>query len=157
MTYQFLGYKVDPDAGVVFGIRGRPVGSKDTCGYLQIDGRTRGLGILSAHQMIWQAVHGPIPPGLDVNHKNGIKTDNRIVNLELLTRSENVRHAYRHGLKSNRGERHPSHRLTESNVRAIRAMHRNGAATKDIATRFGVHRRTVSDVLLGNTWSHVGD
>jgi hypothetical protein len=42
-----------------------------------------------AHRLIWEKVNGPVPRGLDIDHINGVRTDNRIENLRLVTRSQN--------------------------------------------------------------------
>ena len=46
-----------------------------------------------AHRVIWRIVHGVWPQ--DTDHINGIRTDNRIVNLRNVSRTENMRNAAR--------------------------------------------------------------
>ena len=91
-------YRIDAARGYVIGKRGRPIrGRSGGRGYVHV--RTHGGAYIGmAHRMIWESVHGPIPDGMQINHKNGIKHDNRICNLEVVTPSENTKHAYATGL-----------------------------------------------------------
>lgn len=38
------------------------------------------------HRVLWEQAHGPLPKGYIVHHKNGVKDDNRLENLEALPR-----------------------------------------------------------------------
>lgn len=42
------------------------------------------------HRIVWEAFNGQIPEGLQVNHINEVKTDNRLSNLNLMTAKENT-------------------------------------------------------------------
>ena len=95
-------YRIDPERGIVYGMRGKPIRTVSG-GYIRV-ARHAGTHHIYAHRMIWEHVHGSIPEGMQINHINGIKTDNRISNLELVTASENVKHAFRIGLMDARGE-----------------------------------------------------
>lgn len=67
-------------------------GSKTKKGYIRlpINGRNTFL-----HRIIAETFLGSPNDNQQVNHKNGIKTDNRLENLEWVTPSENLKHSYR--------------------------------------------------------------
>jgi hypothetical protein len=69
-------------------------------GYLAIAlGRpgTRRTWKVLAHVLVWTHIHGAIPAGLQVNHKDLVKANNEPSNLELVTGSGNIRHSYANG------------------------------------------------------------
>ena len=108
------------------------------------------------HRVVAQEFIGMIPEGYEVNHKNGIKADASLENLEIITRSENHLHAYRVlGQEKMRGSRHGRSRLTEDQVTRIVARKSVGMSQKDIAKEFGVCEGTVSMILTRRTWRHV--
>lgn len=37
----------------------------------------------SEHRVVWEEIHGPLLPGQNIHHKNGVRHDNRPENLEL--------------------------------------------------------------------------
>lgn len=48
---------------------------------------------VAVHRAMWEAFVGPIPDGMEINHKNLDRADNRLENFELLTHRENIQHA----------------------------------------------------------------
>jgi hypothetical protein len=69
-------------------------------GYLSVQLWRNGKPAMKlVHCLVAAAFIGPCPAGQEVNHKNGNKHHNYASNLEYLTRPDNLRHAYRTGLR----------------------------------------------------------
>lgn len=92
-----------------------------------------------------------------INHKNGVKTDNRGVNLEWCSNAQNNQHAIDNGLVSpRRGERHHNAKLNEQAVAEIRAKYKQGARQYQLAATYGVDPSSISHVVNRQNWAHVG-
>ncbi len=87
------------------------------------------------------------------NHKNAVKTDNRLENLEYCTHAENVQHAVSLGLVGgNKGTKSWNARLDDDKVREIR---KKGETIKAQMARYGMSRASIVKVRLRETWRHV--
>jgi hypothetical protein len=82
---------IHPDEGLIEKVMNNGTvrkgpGTRTSHGYRQ----TRVEGVLIfVHRLIWQHVNGAIPEGLEIDHINGVRHDNRITNLRLATSSQN--------------------------------------------------------------------
>lgn len=108
------------------------------------------------HILVTEAFLGPRPPGHVVNHRSGERGDNRKDNLEWVTQSRNVQHAYDLGLSDAKGERNGQAKLTEADVREIRRLStgKRGEFTA-LAARFNVGSRQIADIIKGKAWPHI--
>lgn|SRR5574343_4405 len=117
---------------------------------------------LSVHRTVADAFIDNFGNKPQVNHINGIKTDNRAENLEWATNSENIQHAIQHGLiKSGyknpgsglKGEKNHSSKFLNSEVVELRKLINSKLYTqKQLASVYGVTQATISVIKLGKVY-----
>ena len=115
------------------------------------------MRVVSVHRLVATAFL-PNPDGKPyVNHKNCVRTDNRVENLEWCTHLENMRHASRSGrMVAMKGEENPASKLSDEQVRRIREIYATRRLTqKQVGAMFGVSQRMVCLITRREKWVHV--
>lgn len=105
----------------------------------------------SLHRLIYETYKGSIPFGYHIDHINGIRTDNRLDNLRIVTPEENNKNR----LKLRRGIEVNTAKLTEEEVMEIRKAKSKGVNSYQLAKKFNVGRSTINRIALGITWKHL--
>ena len=113
-------------------------------------------GISSTHivsGLVAAAFIGPRPYGFQVNHKDGSKENNFVENLEYVTPSQNVQHAYDTGLSTSRGEKNGRNILCEKDVLHIRELFKEKEMTRmEISAMYGVTLSCLDNISSRQTW-----
>lgn len=117
---------------------------------LNIGGKNKRVNRLVAETFI-----GEIPMGYQVNHIDGDKLNNHQNNLEIITPSENTKHAYRIGLKSAKGSKNNLSILNEDKVSKIKSRLNNKESCKDIAVDYNVSAWCIHNIKQGKTWKDI--
>lgn len=118
---------------------------------ITLNGKSKGFLL---HQLVASVHLGSCPKGHEVNHKNGVKTDNQPENLEYVTHKLNQEHASKMG-RFNKGSQCHQAKLTEDQVKEILM---NAKIRQDdflFAKKFNVHPATINRVRRRKIWLHV--
>lgn len=108
-------------------------------GYSVLNLNNSGKKQFAVHRLVAQAFIPNPEDKPQVNHINGIKTDNRAINLEWATKSENQIHAYETGLQKK------NKMFTDDQVKAIRED--KGLKRKDLAKKYSCGIKTIDNII----------
>lgn len=127
----------------------------ERCGYLQVALYRPGEKhkFLKVHRLVASAFLPNPQHKEQVNHKNGIRDDNRLENLEWCTCSENHRHAFavlgKQPSRAMLGKPHPKRKLSKEQIEQII---QDGRSQITIAKEYGVSQQTISNIKTGKLY-----
>jgi Predicted transcriptional regulator len=111
-----------------------------------------------AHRLAWLVFVGEIPRGLFVCHKCDVRNCANWNHLFLGTFADNMNDMWVKGRGVSNyavGSKHPTAKVTESDVEKIRQLYKRGMFQVKIAKMFGISQARVSLIVRGEAWRHV--
>lgn len=155
-------------------------GCKNKKGYGQLSRRENGIDLaLYSNRFTYELFYGPIPEGFQVCHSCDVPACVNPQHLWIGTNKENAHDAMKKGRqwwqKPNRprrflstegrhklsvqrqGQKNPAAKLTEKQVRNIRAEHRAGTGRKELAIKYGVVLSMIGLIVTRKNWASVAD
>lgn len=124
-----------------------PKGTINKKGYLMVSIYLDGYKQVLLHRLVAKNFIPNPENKPQINHINGIKTDNRIENLEWCTCKENIQHAVKNNLISDRsGEKNNISKLKNSDIPKIRSLIKLGETNVKIGLLYGVDASTISKI-----------
>ena len=155
--FKYVGYGCDPD-GTTYSTKGKRKAVIHNTGYqvisMYVNGKPKQL---RAHRFIYECITGrEIPSGMVINHIDGNKSNNAFSNLELVTHSENTKHALQIGLmKPCVGEFNGGATISADLVRNIIRDCMKGLSNKDIGSKYSLDPKHVSLIRLKKRWKFI--
>lgn len=103
------------------------------------------------HRLVLTSFVGTDPSKPWANHRNGVRSDNRLDNLEWTTASENILHKIQ-VLGQGRLNTHPRTHLSIADVRDIRKEIQSGTKRRLLAECYGISLSTVHAIASHQNW-----
>lgn len=119
---------------------------------LYIEGKLR---TMTVHKIVTLVFLGERPEGHEVNHKNGVRDDNRLCNLEYLTKSQNNQLSYDSGRRVVAGTKNANCKLTEEQVRQVceRFVKGDFPSRAALGRELGISKSTLHSIFKRRQWT----
>lgn len=125
----------------------------------------------SIHHCVLESFLEPRPEGKECNHKDGNPENNVLENLEWMSSSENLQHAYDNNIRilspkvikifkeynEKRKGTSFGRKLNSQKVKEIKQLRKEGMKYKDIGKMFNIHPEYASLVCKGKFWRNIDE
>lgn len=151
------------DLGKVINIKTKKIMKPqlDSNGYYRVNlgTKTGQFKFAAVHRLVAMAFIPTNTFELQVNHIDGNKTNNNVWNLEWVTRSQNILHAFRIGLITrDKGEDSYNSLITNEQAELIcQLISEQKYTRKEIAKIVGCSESIVANISIGRTWKFISD